>query len=284
MDATTVFHYISIAIYLITTASYAGALAHRSKNLSLAVTALFALGMTSNFAAIVARTIAVQHAPLHTRYEAYLVTDICMALGFLVVYFTGALYRNTRRNAILGNALGALTSLFLAFILYRTATSDSYKTFLPPALQSPWFWPHVTVYLFGYGALFVAVCASVLYLAMQFLGRKDPERHREFLLDLDGFTYRTMAIGFPFLSLGLVFGALWAHGAWGTYWGWDSKEVWSLITWIVYLLYLHLRLQKTWRGPKSAWFLVIGALAIFITFEMIGILPSSQTSLHKYTD
>ncbi|MEW6355288.1 MAG: cytochrome c biogenesis protein CcsA [Planctomycetota bacterium] len=284
MDTTALFHYLSIAFYLASAVLYLAALMRRSRNLSPYVTFVFFLGMAANGAAVIARTIDVQHAPFHTRYEAYLVTGICTALGFLIVYLAGGLFRNTRRNSIIGNSLGALTAIFMVFILYRTVTSDAYKSFLPPALQSVWFWPHVTVYLFGYGALFVAVCASVLYIIMHLRRGDDAQKRQEFLSDLDQFTYRTMSIGFPFLTMGLVFGALWAEQAWGTYWGWDSKEVWSLITWIVYLLYLHLRMQKAWRGQRSAWFLIIGAVAIFITFELIGILPSSQTSLHKYTD
>lgn len=143
------------------------------------------------------------------------------------------------------------------------------------------------VYIFGYGTLGVAFCASVIYLilarvrgASSAAGASSDAQSR--LDRLDNFVYRCISVGFPFLTMGLIFGALWAQVAWATYWGWDSKEVWSLITWLVYLVYLHLRHVKGWRAAPSAWFVVLGAIAIFITFNLFGYLPASQTSVHKY--
>jgi cytochrome c-type biogenesis protein CcsB len=174
-------------------------------------------------------------------------------------------------------------------MIILAASSDDYKTDLPPALQSVWFVPHVVVYIFGYGTLGVAFCASVMYLVLaKVRGRRpqataaEQDESRTQLDRLDNFVYRCIAVGFPFLTMGLIFGALWAQVAWATYWGWDSKEVWSLITWLVYLVYLHLRHVKGWRGARSAWFVVLGAVAIFITFKLFAYLPASQTSIHKY--
>lgn len=100
----------------------------------------------------------------------------------------------------------------------------------------------------------------------------------------DRFTWLIFVVGFPFLTAGLIQGALWAHEAWALYWGWDSKEVSALISWIFYLVYLHLRYVAGWRGERGMWILLFGGLSIYITFQLFGDLPASQTSLHRYTD
>jgi len=100
----------------------------------------------------------------------------------------------------------------------------------------------------------------------------------------DRFTWLIFVVGFPFLTAGLVQGALWAQEAWALYWGWDSKEVSALISWIFYIVYLHLRYVAGWRGERGMWILLFGGLSIYITFQLFGSLPASQSSLHRYTD
>jgi len=91
-------------------------------------------------------------------------------------------------------------------------------------------------------------------------------------------------VGFPFLTAGLFMGAFWAQEAWANYWGWDSKENSALITWLIYLAYVHLRMLGRYRGEKAMAVLGAGALSVLITFQMFGYLPDSQKSLHRYTD
>lgn len=100
----------------------------------------------------------------------------------------------------------------------------------------------------------------------------------------DTFTWKIFMVGFPFLTAGLVQGALWAQEAWATYWGWDSKEVSALISWLFYAVYLHLRYVAGWRGERCMWILLFGGLSVYITFQLFGDLPASQSSLHRYTD
>jgi len=100
----------------------------------------------------------------------------------------------------------------------------------------------------------------------------------------DAFTWRIFLVGFPFLTAGLIQGALWAQEAWAIYWGWDSKEVSALISWIFYAVYLHLRYVGGWRGQRGMWILLFGGLSVYITFQLFGMLPASQSSLHRYTD
>lgn len=102
--------------------------------------------------------------------------------------------------------------------------------------------------------------------------------------ELDDVSFRAFAVGIPFLTAGLWMGAFWAQEAWANYWGWDSKENAALITWLVYVIYIHLRMLGGWRGSKAMGVLVGGALSVFITFQVFGYFPDSQKSLHRYTD
>jgi cytochrome c-type biogenesis protein CcsB len=101
---------------------------------------------------------------------------------------------------------------------------------------------------------------------------------------LDQVSYRAFCVGMPFLTAGLFMGAFWAQEAWANYWGWDSKENTALITWLVYVIYIHLRMLGGYRGEKAMAVLMGGALSIFLTFQVFGYLPDSQKSLHRYTD
>lgn len=113
-----------------------------------------------------------------------------------------------------------------------------------------------------------------------------PTAERVGLLEktLDEVSFKAFAVGFPFLTAGLFMGAFWAQEAWANYWGWDSKENTALISWLIYVLYVHVRLLGGYRGAKAMGVLVAGALSIFITFQIFGYLPDSQKSMHRYTD
>ena len=141
---------------------------------------------------------------------------------------------------------------------------------LMPALQSAWFVPHVTVYMFSY-SLFG--CAFLLALAG--LWRRTPS----FLPSID----RLVAIGLAFLTFGMVSGCLWAKQAWGAYWSWDPKETWAAATWCAYLCYLHLRMC---RGRKNAlWgylWLVLGFVLLQMCWYGVNFLPSAAESMHTY--
>jgi ABC-type transport system involved in cytochrome c biogenesis permease subunit len=128
---------------------------------------------------------------------------------------------------------------------------------IPPALQSNWLPIHVT---------------------LSFMG--DAFYYRLPSLDvLDSMNYRALTIGFPLLTLGIITGSVWAQYAWGSYWSWDPKETWSLITWLIYAAVLHARLTVGWRGRKAAWFSIFGFLAVLFTFLGVNLLLSG---LHSY--
>lgn len=146
---------------------------------------------------------------------------------------------------------------------------------LIPALRSNWLVLHVTFSILGYAFFAVAAGASILYLltAVFELTGFSPEQ-------LDQISYKAVAFGFPIFTLGgLVFGAIWAQTAWGRYWGWDPKEVWTLITWAVFALYLHTRLTYGWKGKKSAIIAVLGFFSALFTYFGVNYLLSG---LHSY--
>ena len=131
----------------------------------------------------------------------------------------------------------------------------------------------------------VLLLSGAVFLVLRLLGRL-PQRATVAGLEkeLDEVSYRAFAVGIPFLTAGLFMGAFWAQEAWANYWGWDSKENTALISWLVYVVYVHLRMLGGYRGEKAMAVLVGGALSIFITFQIFGYLPDSQKSLHRYTD
>ncbi len=224
------------------------------------------------------RGVEVDHAPFQTLYEVYLVLALCLPISYLLIHISGGLDVLRRAGAALVQLFGALSCVAVVVILVMGLRASDFQTDLPPALQSPWFVPHVIVYLFGYGSLALAMLASAIYL----VGGRFDKLSDEALDTVDQFTHRIIALGFPFLTAGLIFGSLWAYEAWANYWAWDSKEVWSLITWFAYLVYMHLRLVRGWRGRPAAWTVVAGGACIFVTLLLFGYLPASVTSVHNY--
>lgn len=140
-----------------------------------------------------------------------------------------------------------------------------------PALQSYWLVLHVTLSFIGESFFVVACVCSIYYLAS-----KDQERKKR----LDRLTYTAIAIGYPIFTAGaLIFGAVWAQSAWGSYWSWDPKETWALITWLVYTAYLHTRFVKRFRGKVSAVLSIVGFTFTMFTFFGVNYLLAG---LHSY--
>ena len=131
----------------------------------------------------------------------------------------------------------------------------------------------------------VLLVSGAVFLALKLLNRlPGPARLASLEKELDDVSFRAFAVGIPFLTAGVWMGAFWAQEAWANYWGWDSKENTALITWLVYIVYIHLRMLGGYRGSKAMAVLVGGALSVFMTFQIFGYLPDSQKSLHRYTD
>ena len=186
-------------------------------------------------------------------------TGFYMMLAGAALMTLEVLWRRLR-NAT-SKALGVYFGLFVIASLFAYFFFDSYNTkTLVPALQSPWFAPHVFVYIFAYTLLGVAVIIAWWKLA-------------------DDLVYVSLA----FLTIGMLFGALWAKEAWGHYWSWDPKETWAAITWIAYLVYIHYRQIPSHRERLALWMLIISFVLLQMCWWGINYLPSAQgSSVHTY--
>lgn len=168
-------------------------------------------------------------------------------------------------------------SVFMAvlFIVINMIYPENFSKTLMPALQSPWFVPHVIVYIFAYALLGAATIVSVYGLWLEYF-----RAFRKKLLYLaDNLVY----IGFAFLTLGLLFGAVWAKEAWGHYWTWDPKETWAFITWMIYLLFIHFRYFHPKKVRTPLWLLAFAFVILLIAWFGVNYLPSAQSSIHVYS-
>ena len=161
------------------------------------------------------------------------------------------------------------TVLATVFIIINILKPEIHDQSLMPALQSPWFIPHVTVYMFSYSLM---GCAFLIAVYGLFKPQKD-------MLDAaDTLIY----IGTAFLTFGMLSGAIWAKEAWGHYWSWDPKETWALVTWLSYLLYMHLRIMGKVSRKALYLLLIFSFLCLQMCWWGVNYLPAAQDSVHVY--
>jgi ABC-type transport system involved in cytochrome c biogenesis permease subunit len=166
-------------------------------------------------------------------------------------------------------------AMAVLFIIINLAFPENFSKTLMPALQSPWFVPHVIVYIFAYALLGAASIVAVYGLYMEYF--------RVFKKSLLHLADNIVYIGFAFLTLGLLFGAVWAKEAWGHYWTWDPKETWAFITWMAYLLYIHFRYFHPKKVKTPLWILAFAFLVLLVAWFGVNYLPSAQNSIHVYS-
>jgi cytochrome c-type biogenesis protein CcsB len=220
---------------------------------------LAAIGLGLLSGSLVSRGLEAGHWPLVGRYEFAL----CFAWSAVLVHMI--LEASLGARAI-GTGGQPLAFLLMSYALIGVRASARTSRPLPPALQSIWLQIHVVSAALAYGAFAVAAGLGASYL----LRRGRPAEDNPVPPDnLEGFAWRAVGIGFPLLSLSMLSGAIWAQDTWGNYWNWDPKETWALITWLVYLTYLHARGLRGWRGRGAAW-LVVGAFGV-VVFTFLGI-------------
>jgi cytochrome c-type biogenesis protein CcsB len=271
--ATSALYAAAVGLYAATWRSTRQLVAHLA-------TAVMAAALAVNLSLIVGRWIEADRAPFKSLFESLVFLSFTMGLVYLAM-------ERLYRTRIFG-ALAALGSL--GALLYAVLKWDAEIVKLPPALQSGWFVPHVVVYFVGYGALFFATAVSVLQLlASRYAFFRKMLRLRAGTvlsgdaLDLEQVSYDAVKFGFTLLTVGLLVGSVWAKSAWGDFWVWDPKENWSLVTWLVYGSYLHLRKVKGWRGNRAAWLQIAGFAVVMFTYLGMGMLPTAEESAHVYT-
>jgi cytochrome c-type biogenesis protein CcsB len=197
--------------------------------------------------------------------------------------------------------IGSITSpilFFLSGFSSLTLPVDMQKALpLVPSLQSNWLMMHVSMMMVSYSTLILGSLLSILYLALNFFNSKKSlsflnntnnnislnssmnTSKISILETVDIWSYRIIGLGFPFLTIGIISGAVWANEAWGSYWSWDPKETWALITWIVFAIYLHSRLLKGWQGEKAA---IVGSFGFFVIWICYLGVNFLGKGLHSY--
>lgn len=217
--------------------------------------------------------LGIGHAPLSNLYESLIFFSWAVITGHLIV-------ERKYRNRSIGAFTTPLAFLAIAYASLSPNVSQQIKPLIP-ALKSNWLIVHVLTCFIGYSALAISCGISSMYLLKKTekaqtanaLLRRLPEIHI-----LDRLNYQLILFGFLWLTMGIVSGAVWADSAWGRYWGWDPKEVWSLTTWLTYAALLHLRMMRGWRGKRIAFYSIIGFGAVLFTYFGVNYLPG----LHSY--
>jgi cytochrome c-type biogenesis protein CcsB len=219
-------------------------------------------------AALVTRWRATGHAPWSNMWEY----TVAFAGGTSLAY---AVFERWYRQRTLG---AFVQPVVLGLLAAAAAFFPSDVRPLVPALRNePLLAAHVAMMVLAYSALSVSFGSAVVYL-VQGEANRFPRLPRAAVLEEVG--YRSVIVGFPLLALGIALGAYWANLAWGRYWGWDPKETSSLVTWLIYAGYLHMRALRGWQGTRSAVLLVVGFLAVLFTYFAVNLWVSG---LHSYS-
>jgi len=265
---------IAFTSYTVGMALYLGYVFTRKESLSNFGLWALLIGVISHAASLVVRTYYARQLPQHGWYvpwsnwfESFSFFSLVILVEYLIIQ-----YRN--RLPILGAFVTPL--IFTTMIVAINSPFGRQIPTLPPALQSYWMAIHVPVMFIAYAAFGIAFTVGLAYLLQEWQIKSKKPSKVAFRLppleDLDQLIYKVIRLAFPILTLGVLLGARWAYDAWGRYWGWDAKETWALITWIVYAIYLHMRLVKGWRGRKTAYMSLGGFVVVIFTYVGVNYL------------
>ncbi len=254
--------------------------AERSDRFGRIGLSLTVLGLLVHAVGVVARGIAAQRVPWGSMYEFAITGSLAVVVAYVIL---------VRRYDI--RWLGLLVTGFVSIVL-GIAVIVLYRPVGPlvPALHSYWLLIHVSSAAIAGGAFAVGALASVLFLLRSRLEAKalaNPDAPRTGFLwrtppaeAIDRVAYRVHAFAFPLWTFAVMAGAIWAQYAWGKFWGWDPKEVWAFITWVVYAAYLHARATAGWRGRAAAYVALLGFATFLFNFVGINLFG---TGLHSYS-
>ena len=235
------------------------------------------IGLIGNLGGIMLRwkesyDLGIGHAPLSNLYESL----VFFAAVIIMVYLW--IERNYR-NKVIGVFTTPLSFLAMAYASLNPNVSDRIQPLIP-ALKSNWLIAHVITCFVGYAAFAVAFGVSLMYIIRGRRAEKTSEVSSKIPanVELEELTHKLIMFGLLFLSTGIITGAVWANSAWGRYWGWDPKETWSFITWLIYFALLHAWRMRSWRGIHTAGMSILGFLAVLFTYFGVNYLPG----LHSY--
>ncbi len=257
------------------TATAAPSVRGRSSRYQRTAYALVIIGWVVHLTALVLRGLAAGRVPWANLYE-FAMTGTAIMIGvFIFIQF----YRDVK---FLGAYITGVVILLLglASVNFYVAVTP-----LPPALQSAWLVIHVFVATLGTGFFAVGGGLSIAQL-LQARREAGGLQRVPFLATfptsevLENIAYRVIVVGFAFWTFTLMAGAIWAERAWGRYWGWDTKEVWTFIIWVTFAGYIHARATRGWRGSRSAWLAIIGFTAVMFNYTVVNLFFKG---LHAYT-
>lgn len=277
MDNSLVLSYTTFIYFLAFMAYLLGMVMNRAFFSRLG-TYLSLLGFAAQTIAIILRWVesykmGIGHAPFSNLYESLIFFTWTLMLLYLILEWR-------TKNKTIGTFVTPLAFLAMAYASFSPNISTHIQPLIP-ALKSNWLISHVITCFFGYAAFAMSFGISIMYL----LKRLDTSDKGSLFLKLipseavlDDLNYQMVVIGFLMLTLGIITGSVWAHSAWGSYWSWDPKETWSLITWLVYASVIHTRLVKGWTGKKIAILSIVGFVCVLFTYFGVNYLAG----LHSY--
>lgn len=268
------FFKISSFLYLIATLAYLAYIIFLKEPISKLGSIVVLLGFIFQSTALITRYLEAGYTP---------VTNLHESLSFFAWMIIGVLLIANLKYRI--KVLGAfLTPIALILILIAFALPKEIVP-LAPVLRSFWHPFHVVFAFLGNAIFTLTFCSGIMYLLQehQLKSKKIGAIVKRLppLKVLDDLNYQSLTFGFPLLTLGIITGAVWADYAWGRYWGWDPKETWSLITWLLYAALLHQRLTVGWRGRKAAIMAIIGFMSVVFTFLGVNLIIPG---LHTYSN
>lgn len=263
----------SLVVLAVATALYLWYLIGRQEDIGKSATIVAWLGVVFLSLALLFRTLASGHGPFANQYEY----SVSFAWGIALSYL--ALERQLK-SRVLGSLVIPIGTLLLAVAahgwLFNNRLSSDIEPLVPALQNNTLLTVHVAVAIFAYGMFAVSFGSAILYLIQQGPSRVPWMPNSE---ALDDVSYKSVIIGVPLFALVIILGAYWGNVAWGRYWGWDPKETASLVTWLIYLAYLHARGVAGWKGKPASILLIIGFVATIFTFFGVNLFLSG---LHSY--
>ena len=269
---------ITTFIYMAATFCYVAFVVFRKDFVAKAGLVALLIAILTNSAGIALRWLethqqGIGYVPLSNMYESLVFFALCIAVLYVFIELN-------YKVKIFGAYIVPFAFVTMAYASYSSEFGKEIKPLLP-ALQSNWLVAHVVTCFIGYAAFAVSCGMAIFYLfkKQQSKGRAKEPAETNLLKTIDDINYKMMIFGFIWLTAGIVTGAIWANSAWGTYWSWDPKETWSLITWFVYALALHAKYTRGWDGTRMSLVSLVGFVSVIFTYYGVNFLLSG---LHSY--
>lgn len=270
----TLFFWMTLVIYSLASGGYIYSFVFKNPRFMSKVTVLISAGFIAHTIAISARYLAQGHLPWAGDYES------AMMGGWFII--AGTLYVGWRNKPL--QALATATTPLVVIMMGFGVMRNPVLTPMAESLKNYWLYIHVYFAWLAFGGYALAMAAGVLYLLKrksELRGVVNPSYERFPSLDrLDELIFRYVVFGFITDTIMICAGAIWAKDLWGSYWSWDPVETWSLVSWIIYGIAIHLRVTFGWRNSRFAWIAVLALSTVIISF--FGVTFVIDTSLHTF--